>query len=756
MKVIIAWDGDHIGREVGRASLADDVDGLRRISQAIDLGNRIWQSWVTMNNGSIISFGGDEGRAEIPAEKLADLPRIRNQYASAVGSSVSVGVGAKLSEADRALMAGKLQGGDKIVLWTPEVDQLIAKLQDQDGPRSEADKLSDEYLKKADQPGVKMPGKADAPSSGAPEGSPTQAIQGAVDDGPPPPEATASGDDSLSQFHAAAQAQDAQDKGQPSTQGQDQLKTQIVQVLQQLKQQMPILEQVKATNPDTYQSVMGLAQAVIMMARQMNGGDPNQEGPREKGDRAASQSQVEVPLSPDEQEKSKDDKKEESSSSDTKKSLAKAWPRDAAENQANTANHQVLQDMAQEGRPIAGRDQQMHSRVEAQAVRPDEAPRSVPIVPDPGYRRVGPAVNPKSGKVTVGNINQPNGGTAAAQQRARGAMSANGKVIDDMGMDSEQSRHGYQGPDVGSGQFTGSNGLDDEMADVAAASRGHIPQYDHRQNRFGLDEDPVHFRHVHVPEGSSIVSTYGPKRDPGDYVTAHTGVDMGPGNEGPMIGTYRVGADGQAMPVELNRPGTTNREQWSSHGSTHQDRGVLDHINQHLTTPQYEPSPPSANKGDNRAAMEARARALGLIKVEADDGDRQAIGQARVQDMSNAAIKAEKKPEAKDWHDCEEHGHCWGDGETAEHCLLCGATADDMQKDTLEANTVPPQRHHLQLPVGTHKDPGANAARQDAGAVKIQHVDNGIPTHQGWVQARAGQVMSPDGHAISARNPQGK
>lgn len=148
MRVIIAWDGDHIGREVGRASLADNVERLRQISQAIDQGNQIWKSWVEMSGGSIISFGGDEGRAEIPADKLEELPKIRVQYGDAVGSSVSVGVGVKLSEADKALMVSKFRGGDRITLYSEEIEAEIEKAQAK--PQSEVDKLAEEYLNKAE------------------------------------------------------------------------------------------------------------------------------------------------------------------------------------------------------------------------------------------------------------------------------------------------------------------------------------------------------------------------------------------------------------------------------------------------------------------------------------------------------------------------------------------------------------------------------------------------------------------------------
>ncbi len=70
MLIYIAWDGDHIGRQVGRASRNDDVEGLRRISQAIDQGDNIWRSWVESPGGSLISMGGDEGRAEVAADHI--------------------------------------------------------------------------------------------------------------------------------------------------------------------------------------------------------------------------------------------------------------------------------------------------------------------------------------------------------------------------------------------------------------------------------------------------------------------------------------------------------------------------------------------------------------------------------------------------------------------------------------------------------------------------------------------------------------
>jgi hypothetical protein len=148
MLIFVAWDGDHIGRQVGRASRNDDVEGLRRISQAIDQGNNIWRSWVESTGGSLISCGGDEGRAEVAADRIGELPAIREQYAGKVGSTVSVGVGMKLSEAEKALIAAKLKGEDQIVFFSNECDELIEKAR-RAGEKTEESKIADEYLGKS-------------------------------------------------------------------------------------------------------------------------------------------------------------------------------------------------------------------------------------------------------------------------------------------------------------------------------------------------------------------------------------------------------------------------------------------------------------------------------------------------------------------------------------------------------------------------------------------------------------------------------
>lgn len=66
MNVFVSGDGDSIGQLVGRMRLADDIVGVRKISQKIESGNEIFASWAINSGGSVISAGGDEWSIEIP------------------------------------------------------------------------------------------------------------------------------------------------------------------------------------------------------------------------------------------------------------------------------------------------------------------------------------------------------------------------------------------------------------------------------------------------------------------------------------------------------------------------------------------------------------------------------------------------------------------------------------------------------------------------------------------------------------------
>lgn len=290
MKLFVSFDGDHIGRMVGRASLADNPEEVARIAQSIERGNRLWASWAESHGGKVVNVGGDEGRLEIEADYLSELPGIREQYEGAVGSTCSVGIGTKLSEADRSLMAAKLQGGDRIQLYTEEVDEILAKVKE----KTEAEKLSDEYLDPDTGLNKAMPGMNAGANAGfagasqsqaAPTAAPTEGsehsenevLNSQIENAPPTPEAPkTSAADYEQLFHQLAAQQKEEPQGKPSGVV-DGVREQVVKVLQSVRGHAQELEQMKQTNPEMYTSVVGVIQAMIAMARSSLGDESQPE-----------------------------------------------------------------------------------------------------------------------------------------------------------------------------------------------------------------------------------------------------------------------------------------------------------------------------------------------------------------------------------------------------------------------------------------------------------------------------------------------
>lgn len=268
MNLFVSIDGDDIGRVVGLATLEDDVEKIRKINQDINRGNEIWKSFAENCGGSVIEAGGDEVRLEIPASAIDQIPKFREQYATAVGATVSVGVGLKLSESAKALLVAKLRGKDRIIFWSPEFDKEIESAKQ--NPEPSQKKIVSEYLGKGAY--RSEPSKQQPKMSG--EHSEAQSLYQMIDENrpPPQPEMTHAEADAEKHFHKLAQAQGKQDMDEQSNKAKnhDDLRNQVAQILQSVKQQAPILAQIKQTAPDTYGSIMRLVQGVIAMARELS------------------------------------------------------------------------------------------------------------------------------------------------------------------------------------------------------------------------------------------------------------------------------------------------------------------------------------------------------------------------------------------------------------------------------------------------------------------------------------------------------
>lgn len=266
MNVFVSWDGDKIGREAGRARLSDDVAKVRQVDFAIRAGNDLWTALALRCGGQTIEAGGDEGAIVIPAQSLSEVQTLQRQYAQVVGATCTVGVGMRLSESSKALMVGKLRGGNGlVVVW----DEAMQKELDAAAPESESDKIGEAYLGKADVEGSAGP----APVTSQPPQKPPS-VQ--LPEQPQPVDPVSQIHALEAQMHDMAEAQGQQDDQDQAGQEShlDEVRAQVAQTLTTVRDQMPLIQQLQEAAPEVYASIMALVQGLIALGREVAGVDP--------------------------------------------------------------------------------------------------------------------------------------------------------------------------------------------------------------------------------------------------------------------------------------------------------------------------------------------------------------------------------------------------------------------------------------------------------------------------------------------------
>lgn len=281
MELVFCWHIDADG-DIERALMYDKAEQAARISQGVDAGHRILESWVLRSHGRMLDEQGVMGSAQLSAEYLEELSDIVRQVEEATSARMHVGVGAEPSEAVIARKIAEDRGGDPaIVLYTPDLSDEARKLDDMDD--DEADALDGES---PDDDGVVGGAEAGAPAaaSGAlgkaeggqrEPGEATQVAQGALSPtaaapSPPPSPSISAGSPSAPQGQPPAQGATPGQGAEPS---EEEVLQAVGQVLTQFKAQMPFFEQqVKQANPQAYQAVMGMVQGMVAMAQRLAGG----------------------------------------------------------------------------------------------------------------------------------------------------------------------------------------------------------------------------------------------------------------------------------------------------------------------------------------------------------------------------------------------------------------------------------------------------------------------------------------------------
>lgn len=267
--LFVSWDGDHVGRVISGARMSDDADELRKVSSAIDRGNQLWKDWAINHGGSVVSMGGDEGQAQVSAVALQDLQDIKRQYEESINSTVSIGIGMKLSESFKALLCSKLRGRNRTTFYDKDVEKEIQEASGSDDDTKK--KIVDEYLEKRQV--VHHTGKGGTPTtyhvqeaSANPEIQQKKDLKGFK-------EQTA--EDFETSFRQLATSQENKENSQKASKSGDldAIKQKVATALEAVHKQLPQLAEIKQASPETYTAVLGVIQGLIALGQQVLSSD---------------------------------------------------------------------------------------------------------------------------------------------------------------------------------------------------------------------------------------------------------------------------------------------------------------------------------------------------------------------------------------------------------------------------------------------------------------------------------------------------
>jgi hypothetical protein len=194
---------------------------------------KAWEEIVhwteTVGMGRVLSRFGNQVCLKVPSDKMDDLTQFVKKYENSAHTILAVGIGVNTSEAYKAVCASEDDGGSRIVLYSPEIEEeSITKADDFDNTHSghQFDNTFEFCF-----PGLDL------------EKDDEQQMQQ-----DPAPE---------------QQEQPQQKEGNPA-------KERLIQTLMLLKEKAPIIAQLKEVDPQAYEAVKKLTEAVLALAQGMN------------------------------------------------------------------------------------------------------------------------------------------------------------------------------------------------------------------------------------------------------------------------------------------------------------------------------------------------------------------------------------------------------------------------------------------------------------------------------------------------------
>lgn len=124
--IYIAINGDDVGSRIGDAIANDDHEALAQASSSIQNAHDTVDQWIESIGGKKISSAGDDAIYLAPEQAVNDLDSVREQYKQESGHGLTVGVGASMSQASKALIYGKMNGKNQTIHYEPAIEDYLS------------------------------------------------------------------------------------------------------------------------------------------------------------------------------------------------------------------------------------------------------------------------------------------------------------------------------------------------------------------------------------------------------------------------------------------------------------------------------------------------------------------------------------------------------------------------------------------------------------------------------------------------------
>lgn len=275
MRLFLAFSGNNIENFLKQAKQNDNAEEVRRLAYSFEKGNKILESWALSTGGSIIESSLPSVLLEIDAYCLKDLETIKKQYESTASTTLSVGVGKKLSEASSALLIAQTKGPGKTSFFTKE-DDLKKTL----APTATAgakgvgttnanaiDTISLNTVSTPAPPQTQEDVQSAIHNEAIP--MPGQPIPAPEVQTPATPVSQPVNFEQRFRAHADKTEQSENAQKLKSSEYYQGIKQKVAEALTSIKEQLPFIATLRNSSPDAYEAVVALVQSVILLGREI-------------------------------------------------------------------------------------------------------------------------------------------------------------------------------------------------------------------------------------------------------------------------------------------------------------------------------------------------------------------------------------------------------------------------------------------------------------------------------------------------------